>query len=175
MKIRENNSGFTLVEMMVSIAAGAILLVAASAMLVTAIRYTGLVYRQASLQQETIGVERVMKIAAQNTDIVSGIGEDSSSLSTSGSFSINSESDTGWVYFKNNSDGKYYIFYLGDGKVCYEVSDDPDTLVVADMTILSENLTAAEVEYTSSDKLSVKLTLADSATSAEPMNACWIF
>ncbi len=164
MKIKENNSGFTLVEMMVSIAAGAILLVAASAMLVTAIRYTGLVYRQATLQQETIGVERVMKIAAQNTDSASVSGD-----ATSG-FSIK-------MYDTDNS--IYYRFYIGGGKVGYDVNttDEGYATSIDGMTVLSENLSTVEAPEVSmsSDKLSVKLTLADSVTSAEPMDACWIF
>ncbi len=174
MKIRENNSGFTLVEMMVSIAAGAILLVAASAMLVTAIHYTGLVYRQASLQQETIGVERVMKIAAQTVQNASDV-------------SVSGDATSGYyIYLSGKTttgDEIYYVFYIGEKEVCYDVSSVRGNLATssAGMTVLSENLstdtaTAPTVSYDSStNTLSVKLTLADSVTSAEPMDACWIF
>lgn len=66
MKIKHNNKGFTLVELVVSMAVFAIATVAISSILVAAIRYSGLSFREEANLREVMTVERVLEASLKD-------------------------------------------------------------------------------------------------------------
>lgn len=66
MKIKHNNKGFTLVELVVSMAVFAIATVAISSILVAAIRYSGLSFREEANLREVMTIERVLEASLKD-------------------------------------------------------------------------------------------------------------
>lgn len=73
MKIKYNNKGFTLVELVVSMAVFAIATVAISSILVCAIRYSGLSFKEEANLREVITIERVLEAAVKDANKVESL------------------------------------------------------------------------------------------------------
>lgn len=179
MECRYDNRGFTLIELMVSIAITAIASVAASTILIAGIRYSALVYRQARLEQELVAIDRMLELAVEDAENVQGYHrEEENEIKEITNGAIKNPDDL-WLVFPK-SDGKCQIFYFDKkDRICHSISQerpDEDALDAQTdrMTPLTEHCAEWTIKYDSGRKaFTIEMKLEDGQVT-EDMKSYWV-
>lgn len=168
MKFKHNHKGFTLVELVVSMAVFAIATVAISSILVCAIRYSGLSFREEANLREVMTVERVLDAALKDANTIEALtpqGEGGTktwmdlgsenkteNFSYGGMFLLRVQNDSSKIY--------EFLFYKKESseptKLWYRIGDSPldsvpyneEGIRTLGMTLLSEKIKDLEIIYT---------------------------
>ena len=176
---KRQNGGYTLVEMMVSIAVFAIASLAISSIVVCAIRYSGLSYREEALLRETMTFERVLDAALENASEMKAYHLENKELKTisSGSLELQQNVPLMVVFPQKGATGeageeivnpeKFVLIFLKTGadtptKAWYYVEDQEltgwqgleDTDVQEKLNalpLLSEDIVSLKITYTTEE------------------------
>lgn len=181
MRCRQDNRGFTLVEMMVSIAITAIASVAASTMLVAGIRYTGMIYREVKLQQELIALDRMMELAIGDAVTIKGFCQATAAdTPTAMGVELEDNPEKLWLFFEggNEPDSVSHLFYFTkDGEVSHGLCStipEADALPSSGLTPLTEDSENYKVKYDASTGVfTIDLTLQNQKVT-KSMKGYWV-
>lgn len=182
MNFKHNHKGFTLVELVVSMAVFAIATVAISSILVCAIRYSGLSFREEANLREVMTVERVLEAALKDATKIEALipqeedgnkqwvnlGDEKDLKLTNGivllRFSQKSNTKVYEILYKKETDGSpIKLWYrIGDTPLT-EVPYNEEGIETFGMTLLSEKIKDLEIIYTNKT-LDYKMTVKNQAT-----------